>query len=87
MNICDDRDTYQVDTGPVVLPDLKQQHETPADRMSLAFVAINAADFADFVVETRTPVAADDGSMAWVYHYSQLVSLPARNSLFALGTL
>ena len=46
---------YQVDTGPVVLPDLSRRPERSADALRLAFVAFNVPGFADFVVEVPTP--------------------------------
>jgi hypothetical protein len=48
--------------------------------MDLAFVAFNAPEFADFVVEVPTAV----GASARIHHFSERRSLPARNRLFAL---
>ncbi len=73
------RDLYQVDTGPVVLPDLTAGTARHVEAMRLAFVAWNAPDWADFVIETRVPVGS-----AEVYHYRELRTLPAANRLFAL---
>jgi hypothetical protein len=70
---------YQVDTGPVVLPDLSGRHQRLVDGMRLAFIAFNVAGFADLVIEERTPVGAEGKT----YHYSELLSLPAKNRLYA----
>lgn len=91
MNIHDGRDLYQVDTGPVVLPDLSRKPQRSADTLSLAFLVFNAPGFADFVIEDVTEVPAVTGgtgsaptATARIHHYSRIMSLPARNTLWAL---
>ena len=42
MNIHDERDLYQVDSGPVAFPDLTQRPARMAESLHLAFVAFNA---------------------------------------------
>lgn len=86
MNISHDRKMYQVDTGPVAYPDLSKRFEPVIDCLSLAFVAFNAPDFADFVVEQPTPVVEEGKELGKIYHYSNPFSLPARNRILALGT-
>ena len=81
MNIHDAKDLYQVDTGPVALPDLTRRWDRLADSISLAFVAFNAPGTADFIRETET---ATPGGGARVLHYSDRLSLPAVNRLFAI---
>ncbi len=76
-------DVYQVDSGPVVLPDLTVRRERHVDGMRLAFVAFNAPHFADFIIEARTPVGSVPGA-AEIYHYSEHLSLPAENRLYSL---
>lgn len=84
MNVSLDKSMYQVDTGPVALPDLDRRYEPPIDALRLAFVAFNAANFADFVVEQPTPVVESGRQLAQVYHYSNPFSLPAKNRLYAV---
>jgi hypothetical protein len=74
-------DLYQVDTGPLAFPDLTKRHERNVDGISLAFVAFNAPDFADFVVEV--PTSLGEG-MPEVHHYSELISLPAQNRVYVM---
>jgi len=87
MNISMAKKLYQVDTGPVAYPDLKERRDPEIDCLSMAFVAFNAPDFADFVVEQLTPVSGNPGEPCRVYHYSNPFSLPAKNRLLALGSL
>jgi hypothetical protein len=82
MNIERDKDIYQVDTGPIVLPDLESRHEPAVDGFSLAFVVFNAPNFADFVIETPTPI---EGGKSTIYHYSRRVSTPSVNTILAHG--
>ena len=56
MNTNRGGDLYQVDTGPVAFPDLGGGYERHVDRISLAFLAFNAPDFTDFVIEAPTLV-------------------------------
>jgi len=84
INIEPARKLYQIDTGPVALPDLSRRYQPSVDCLRLAFVAFNAPGFADFVVEQPTPVVEDGRERCRVYHYSSPVTLTARNSLLAV---
>ncbi|MBX9789672.1 MAG: hypothetical protein K2Y37_12215 [Pirellulales bacterium] len=84
MNVSLKDRLFQVDTGPVALPDLSKRYDEPLDALRLAFVAFNAPDFADFVVEQPTPVVEGGAEKCRIYHYSSPISLPARNVLLAL---
>lgn len=86
MNISLEKRMYQVDTGPLAYPDLAQYADSAIDCLQLAFVAFNASHFADFVVEQEAVVACEGGGTARVYHYTSPFSLPATNTLLALGT-
>jgi hypothetical protein len=86
MNVSIERAMYQVDTGPVAFPDLSQRFDPWIASLSLAFVAFNAPDFADFVVEQPTAVIEDGAEVCKVHHYSNPISLPAKNTLLAYGS-
>ena len=87
MNVRQKDLMWQVDTGPIAFPDLTKRYVPQIGSLSLAYIAINAADFADFVVECETPILADGKEVCKVFHYSKLLSLPASNRVFALGKL
>lgn len=74
---------YQVDTGPIAFPNLTKRRERLVDLLSLAFIAFNTPHFADFVIETPTTVDVTQPNVQ-VHHYSNITSLPAHNSVFAL---
>jgi hypothetical protein len=87
MNINDARNMYQADTGPVVFPDLSKRYDRTVESLSLAYVAVNASHFADFIIETRTPISVDGKHVCDVYHYSETRSLSATNTLFCIGDI
>lgn len=53
---------WQIDTGPVAVPDLTRRYEHPLDSVSLGFIATNnrQPDAADFVIEQHTPLPFAD---------------------------
>ncbi len=73
---------YQVDTGPLVVPDL-QRHERPPEGFALGFVAFSRPDWADFVLEVPTEIGSDAGTCR-VYHYSRRLTVKSVNSLYAV---
>ena len=85
MNVSLTDRLYQVDTGPIAFPDLSKRYDPEIDCLRLAFIAFNAPDFADFVIEQPTTVPRDSGEEFQVYHYSNPFSLPAKNRVLALG--
>lgn len=85
MNISHVKKMYQTDNGPVALPDLSKRYDPQISSLSLAFIAFNKADAADFVVEAPTPVKVNGNEVIKVHHYSRLLSFPAKNKVLALG--
>ena len=85
LNTRREDNAYQIDTGPVAFPDLGRRPEKLVELFSLAFVAFNAPSFADFVIEVPTLIdTAHEADKTQVYHYSQRVSLAAKNRLYAV---
>jgi len=82
MNVNDERWVYQVDTGPVLLPDFGSEKPRMVERFVLAYVAYNKPDEAWFVIQEPTPVA--EGKPDKVSHYSRVVGMKASNSVLAL---
>ena len=80
MNASERDGIYQVDTGPVLFPDLSRPPEGLLGGMELAFVAFNRPDWAEFILRVPTPV----GGGVSVYHYSRTVRLETRNLVVAL---
>ncbi len=86
MNIRYRPDRYQIDTGPLLLPDLSQRPANWGEVLSLAYVAFVNAQIAAFVVEA--PVGDPNrGSSTQVMHYSRIEEIGALNTLWAVGRL
>ncbi len=83
MNIEHNEGLWQVDTGPVLLPDLSDSPDRWAHSIQLAYVAFNTTDFADFVVNQRTPLLRDGQEVAATPHYSGIVHMESTNVLIA----
>ena len=85
VNMDEKRGIYQVDTGPVLFPDLSKRYERSIEAFSLAYVAFNVSHFADFVIEQPTPIIEDGKEIAWVYHYAGIRSLKAKNLVLCIS--
>ena len=75
---------WQVDTGPILLPDLTSPPNKWSQSLKLAYIAFNASDRADFVIEQSTNIKDGEKDVAKVYHYSGLVAMKTCNVLIAL---
>ena len=82
MNANDTHWQWQVDTGPIALLDFNADVDMHIKRLSPAFVAYNAANFAEFVVQQ--PVASPETGSS-VTHYSRPVAFPAKTSVIAIA--
>jgi hypothetical protein len=87
MNISPERGMFQVDTGPIPFP----AEDAPADartiaRMRLAFVAYNTFDTAELILQQPTPILSEGRELGRVLHYAEIRELPAKNTVFALGS-
>lgn len=87
MNVSHVKKMYQVDHGPVALPDLTKRFDPQIDSLRLAFIAFNTSDFADFVIEAPTPVKVDGEEVVKVHHYSKLETYKSINRVIALGKI
>ncbi len=82
VNFSEREQYYQVDTGPVLLPEPGDGAGALIETMQLAFVAHNGKDWAEFLVSAPTPVTPE----VRVHHYSRVVRLEkVVNRLFAVS--
>ena len=82
MNVNDISMMYQVDTGPILLPDFTSTKERIVECFNLAYVAYNRPNEAYFVILEPTPIK--DGSKDKVSHYSRVTRFDAKNLVVAL---
>ncbi|MAE66914.1 MAG: hypothetical protein CMJ18_21865 [Phycisphaeraceae bacterium] len=78
INTSDRDGYYQVDTGPVLFPDLSLSHEHMIGNLRLAYVAHNAPDWAEFLLNVPVPVTDD----VRVNHFAKAQRVDAVNTLF-----
>jgi hypothetical protein len=83
MNVNDINTIYQVDTGPILIPDFSVSKERMVERFKLAYVAYNRNDEAYFVIQEPTSII--DESNEKVSFYSKVISIDTKNTVIALS--
>jgi len=84
MNFQPKTNSFQVDTGPVLVPDFKVKAEKPIDRLEMAYIAYNRFDRAEFLIRRPTPITDNDGKeLCKVLHYSESRELSAQTQILA----
>lgn len=84
MNFQPKTDSFQVDTGPLLVPDFKSGAERAIDRLEMAHVAYNRLDRAEFILRRPTPILDDSGrALCHVLHYCEVREDRAANQIFA----
>ena len=84
MNVNDQRQIYQVDTGPVAFPDPTSAAEQAVGRLALAYVAFSGPEQAYFVLQSQITLSAETERAVQVCHYGDIRRMPARNSVLAI---
>lgn len=75
---------FQVDTGPLLLPDFASTAARAIERFDLAHVVYHRFDQAEFVLRRPTTVGTD-GTGDTVTDYSVIQTFPARNTILGVG--
>ena len=86
MNIMPKDNSYQIDTGPLLVPDFDLEAEMVIDRLEMAHVAFNHKhpELAEFILRQPTPVTDEAGKeLCRILHYSKVRVDPAQNTLLA----
>ena len=84
MNFRPEAGSFQVDTGPLLVPDFNSEEEKALDRLRMAHVVYNRLDKAEFILRRPTPIKDESGAeVAKVLHYSEVVEHPAETVLLA----
>ena len=73
MNFQPKTDSFQVDTGPVLVPDFKIKADRFIDRIEMAHIAYNRLDRAEFILRRPTPVKDEEGkTLCQILHYAEV---------------
>ena len=82
MNFQPKTDSFQVDTGPILVPDFKSSAPAAIDTLQMAHVAYNRLDRAEFIVRRPTAVTDKTGrELCRVLHYSEVREETAHNQI------
>ena len=84
MNLTTDPPRFQVDTGPLLVPDFASTAARPVERFEVAHVVYNVLTKAEFILRRPTPVAP--GLHAATTDYSVVRVAPARHEILC-GTM
>lgn len=83
MNVLPAGPRFQVDTGPLLLPDFSSTAARLIERFDLAHVVYHRFDQAEFVLRRPVAVAGEAGPA--VTDYSVIQTFPARNTIFSVA--
>ena len=75
---------FQVDTGPLIFPDLTNDAEQLIDCCYLAHTVYNTFTYAEFVGKQPTPLIIDGREATSIYHYSKYWQLDVTNELYSI---
>jgi hypothetical protein len=87
MNFHPERKRFQVDTGPILLPDFDCDSEHWIEWFDVAHVVYNTFDRAEFIIRRPTPVEIGGRQVCRVHHYSDVRVHEARHTLICAGQL
>ena len=84
MNFRPENASFQVDTGPLLVPDFDSEEPEAIDRLEMAHVAYNRLDRAEFILRRPTPICDADGTeLCRVLHYSEVREHPASTEILS----
>jgi len=84
MNFRPENASFQVDTGPLLVPDFDSAEPNAIDRLEMAHVAYNRLDRAEFILRRPTPICDADGTeLCRVLHYSEVREHPASTQMLS----
>jgi hypothetical protein len=85
MNVLPPETRFQVDTGPILLPNFTSQAARPIERFELAYAVYHQFTRAEFILRRPVPVnVGDDRLTSAVTDYSEVRESAAQHSFFAL---
>ena len=82
MNFRPENSSFQVDTGPLLAPDLESGEKKSINRLEMAHIAYNRLDRAELILRRPTLITDDAGrEMTQVLHYSEVRQHPAATQI------
>ena len=81
MNVVDGPMRFQVDTGPLIVPNFNIMAARPIESLEVAYVVYNRFDEAEFTVRKPIPIMDGDRPLFFRTDYSELRNYSARNEI------
>ena len=81
MNVKENPTRFQVDTGPLIIPDFNRVTARPVECFEVAYVVYNRFDEAQFILRKPVPIMQDDVPVRSTTDYSEIKVLPVCNEL------
>ena len=85
VNVQHDRPNWQIDTGPILVPDFEATSTLFVGRLELAYILFNSWNRAEVLERRPTPVTSAGDRGPQTSHYSAVHSLAVRNELLRRG--
>ena len=82
MNAYMDANEFQVDTGPLIVPDFARETERTIERFDMAYVVYNTFDKAEFVLRKPVSIAQSGHESIRTTDYSEVRVLPASHEIY-----
>lgn len=86
MNVLPGPARFQVDTGPLLVPDWRRPTASPIECFDLAHVVYHRLDQAEFILRRPRPVDDQDPTSPAVTDYTQVQQTAATTVILASGT-
>jgi hypothetical protein len=83
MNVTMSPARFQVDTGPLLVPDFSSEAQHAIERLDIAHVVYHQRNQAEFVLRRPHQVGERDGQTVSVTDYTEIVTLTADNEIIA----
>lgn len=81
MNVMSEPPRFQVDTGPIPVPDFRSKAAHLIERFDVGHVVYNVFDRAEFILRRPTPVPSPDKPLVLTSDYSVSLFLTAENEI------
>ena len=81
MNFRPETPSFQVDTGPLVLPDVDVDDGATIERLVMAHIAYNRLDRAELIIRRPVPIDDQQPDGPQTLHYADVREYPAVNQV------
>ena len=86
MNVVDGPMRFQVDTGPLIVPNFNIKAARPIECLEVGYVVYNRFDEAEFTVRKPVPIMDGPKPLFFRTDYSELRNYPAQNEVLLVDS-